>query len=274
MAKKIPEQKQTPEISTLMPVKLNYNIYGNGETIIILHGLFGSSRNWQGIAKKFSGEYRVITVDLRNHGQSGSSESMTYPEMADDIYSLMSWLSIDSTILIGHSMGGKVAMMTALNYQMQVSKLIVLDIAPVNYGHRYEKIFTAMNRLPLDKITGRNEAEVILNKSINDDGLTQFLLQNLTRSDSGFQWRINLATIEGNIELINSFPGNLDGLTWSKPAMFLGGQDSMFLQAEYNQDILKLFPAAEINLIENTGHMLHIEQPVVVYNKIGSFLHR
>lgn len=257
-----------------MPVNLHFNDIGRGNPVVILHGLFGSSRNWQGIAKELASEFRVITVDLRNHGQSGYAESMTYPEMAEDVYHLMSRLSLEPPSLIGHSMGGKVAMMIALEYQKHIKNLIVLDIAPVSYGHRYGKIFAAMNSLQPGQITSRNEAENIMNRTIEDLSLTRFLLQNLTRSGPGFQWRINIQSIEDNIEFINTFPENIDGLKCGKPVLFLGGKDSNFIQLQFNESILDLFPAAEIELIENAGHMLHIEHAVTVIAKIRSFLYR
>lgn len=257
-----------------MPVNLHFNDIGRGKPVIILHGLFGSSRNWQGIAKELASEFRVITVDLRNHGQSESADSMTYPEMAEDVYHLMSRLSLEQPALIGHSMGGKVAMMTALEYQKHIKNLIVLDIAPVNYGHRYGKIFAAMNSLQPGQITSRNEAEDLMNQTINDSSLTRFLLQNLARSGPGFQWRINIKTIEKNIELINTFPENIDSLKYGKPALFLGGKNSNFIQLQFNKAILDLFPAAVIELIENAGHMLHIEHAETVIGKIRNFLYR
>jgi len=255
-----------------MPVSLHYNDFGKGKPVIILHGLFGSSRNWKGIATILASEFRVITVDLRNHGQSGHADSMTYREMAEDVYHLMCQLSLESPVLIGHSMGGKVAMMAALEYQSYIKNLIVLDIAPVTYNHRYGKIFAAINSLQLSQFSSRNEAEIIINRTINDLSLTRFLLQNLTRSGTGFQWRINIPTIEENIELINTFPDNFDSLKWGGPALFLGGQDSRFIQLQFNEAILELFPAAEIELIENAGHMLHIEHPGMVADKIRKFI--
>ena len=257
-----------------MPVRLHYKDTGKGDPVIILHGLFGSSRNWQGIAKKLAEEFRVIAVDLRNHGQSGSAGSMLYTEMAEDLHHLMSQLSLESPSLIGHSMGGKVAMMTALKYQNRIKRLVVLDIAPVGYGHRYGKIFSALNNLPLSRITSRNEAEKIMDQTINDLDLTRFLLQNLTRSGPGFQWRINIRAIEENIEFINTFPENVDSMKWSKPALFLGGKNSKFIQPRFHKAILELFPAAEIELIDNAGHMLHIEHAGTVIGKIRKFLYR
>jgi len=256
-----------------MPVKLHYSTLGTGKPVIILHGLFGSSRNWQSVAKALAGEYRVITPDLRNHGQSEHADSMTYTEMAEDVLALIRDQSLEKVSLVGHSMGGKVAMLSALlNSPSLIEKLAVLDIAPVSYEHRYGKLFEAMHNLPLDRIKNRNEAEKILNDQINDIFLTQFLLQNLVKSEKGFEWRFNLRAIQDNIETISSFPEIEPNTKYDKPALFLGGATSHFIQPQYHDDIRKYFPNADIELIENAGHMLHIEQPEVVVDKIRNFL--
>ena len=255
-----------------MPVKLHYNIFGEGKPVIVLHGLFGSSRNWQSVAKTLSENFQIITPDLRNHGQSFHAESMSYTEMAEDVLELIKINSLDNVSLIGHSMGGKVAMINALLHSHVIDKLAVLDIAPVSYEHRYGKLFQAMQNLPLDQIKNRNEAEEILNDQINDLFLTQFLLQNMVRAEDGFKWRINLPAIQSNIESISSFPDMGNDKQYDKPALFLGGKNSHFVQPEYHDEIKKHFPNAEIELIENTGHLLHIEQPEVVVERIRQFI--
>jgi len=255
-----------------MAVKLHYKILGKGQPIMILHGLFGSSRNWQSIAKVLAENYRVITLDLRNHGQSGHAESMTYTEMAEDVLGLIKELSLENLFLMGHSMGGKVAMVIALLHPLLIEKLVVLDIAPVSYEHRYGKLFQAMQDLPLDQVKNRIEAGTILNNQINDTFLSDFLLQNLNRADNGFQWRLNLPAILDNIEFISGFPDIGPDTQYSRPALFLGGKNSHFIQAEYHNVIRDYFPRASIELIENAGHMLHIEQPEVLVERIRQFI--
>ena len=255
-----------------MPVDLHYRSFGQGQPVIILHGLFGSSRNWQSIAKKLAEKYKVFTVDLRNHGQSTHVDSMTYFEMADDINYLVKTLELNNVSLIGHSMGGKVAMITSLLYKGVVSNLVVVDIAPVDYFHTYQKLFLAMNTLPLDNIKSRKDAEIYIDEKINDSWLTQFLLQNLSRSDSGFKWQINLPSIELNITHINRFPELKDDLQFDSPSLFIGGANSEFIRPEFHESIYRYFPGARIKMIENAGHMLHVEQPGVTYESIKSFL--
>jgi pimeloyl-ACP methyl ester carboxylesterase len=255
-----------------MPASLHYNISGRGDAVIILHGLFGSSRNWQSAARILAEDFQVITPDLRNHGQSFHTASMTYQEMAEDIVRLLDDLSLAKTVLIGHSMGGKVAMVNALLHTHRIEKLAVLDIAPVSYEHRYGKLFQAMYNLPLDRIRNRSEAEEILDRQINDIFLTRFLLQNLVRSDNGFEWRINLPAIQENIEKISTFPEPGNAGVFDNPVLFLGGENSHFIQPVHRETIRRFFPQAEIEYIENAGHMLHIEQPDKTVSKLRKFL--
>lgn len=215
----------------------------------------------------------VITADLRNHGQSSHTISMTYPEMAADILQLIGELSLESVFLIGHSMGGKVAMMTALDFPEAIEKLIVLDVAPVRYEHGYGKLFDLMENLPINKIKNRNEAYDFLNREINDPLLSQFLLQNLVRGIQGFQWRINLANIKSNIERITDFPSLKADNRYEKPVLFLSGERSEFIRKEHHKIIHTYFPMADIRIMADAGHMLHAEQPDRVAAVITEYLH-
>jgi pimeloyl-ACP methyl ester carboxylesterase len=255
-----------------MTIHLHYNTTGSGEPIIILHGLFGSSRNWQGMAGRLGHTHRVLTVDLRNHGQSHQAASMTYPEMAEDVLHLVKQQALEDVTLIGHSMGGKTAMTCALLQPNAIARLVVLDIAPVPYQHRYGKLFYAMHNLPLGKIRNRREAEQALNEMIDDIKLSRFLLQNLVRTASGYRWRINLETIQNNIKHISKFPLPSPHAVYDRPALFLGGGESHFLQPVHHPAIKAHFSAARIELIDRAGHMLHIEKPDIVLDRIRQFL--
>lgn len=255
-----------------MPVKLDHNIFGEGEPVIILHGLFGSSRNWQTVARKLSDSYQVITVDLRNHGQSEHADSMTYMDMAGDIIELISDLSLDKVSLIGHSMGGKVAMKTAFEKPSLVKQLVVLDIAPVKYDRNYDVIFETMMNLPLDTIKNRQEAEHHMNEYIQDQWLCNFLLQNLVQTDQGYQWRINISAIRSNSHHVSNFSDMGTDTQYNGPTLFIGGAHSDFILEGHHDIIHGYFPKAEIDTIENAGHMLHIEQADVLVKKIKSFL--
>ncbi len=255
-----------------MPAKLHYSIQGEGQAVIILHGLFGSKKNWRSIVKQLSNYYKIISVDLRNHGQSEHTDSMTYFDMAEDIYTLIKTLRLNDVSIIGHSMGGKVAMVTSLQYENLIKELIVVDIAPVKYVHAYEKLFLAMGNLPLKNIKNRNEAEKLLDAQINDRWLTQFLLQNLIRDSQIFQWQLNLQAIKLNIAHISQFPEIDDGVQFNLPTLFLGGTESDFIREEYHETVYGYFPQAQIRMIDNAGHMLHIEQPSIVLESIKAIL--
>jgi len=198
--------------------------------------------------------------------------SMTYPEMAADVLQLAVDLSLETVYLIGHSMGGKVAMMTALDYPEAVEKLIVLDVAPVAYEHGYGKLFDLMENLPVNGIKNRDEAGEYLNREINDLQISRFLLQNLVRGIQGFQWRIDLANIRSNIQHISGFPSIRAGSRYEKPTLFLGGEKSEFIRKEYHDVIHACFPLAEIRMMAGAGHMLHAEQPDKVAAVIAEFL--
>ena len=210
-------------------MKLNYQIFGEGRPIIVLHGLFGSARNWQGIAKIMAKEFQVIAVDLRNHGQSPHLDGMTYAEMANDIQLLIDSLRIKHPVVIGHSMGGKVAMTMALSTKDLLSGLIIVDIAPVTYQHDFSQYIKAMQALPLEKITSRQIAEQTLLKSINSKTLTAFVMQNLVRTQNGFKWRINLSEIAKYLTDIIGFPDNLPLSKNRVPSLFIGGANSDYI---------------------------------------------
>jgi len=255
-----------------MSVQLHFETFGAGKPVIILHGLFGSARNWRSIAKRLASEYQVFTVDLRNHGESDHADSMYYMEMVEDIRQFLADRQLDQASLIGHSLGGKIAMAFALEYQERIEKLIVMDIAPVQYQHDFEPLVDAMLALDLDSISSRNQANDILKADIEDGGLRLFLLQNLVHNSQTFQWRINLPAIKAALPDISAFPT----FTWSSrhsgPTLFLGGNMSDYIKPEYHEEITSFFPMAEISSISDANHWLHADQPKRVVEKISRFL--
>lgn len=251
---------------------LHIQEYGQGRPVIILHGLFGSARNWQGIARSLAENHHVITPDLRNHGQSPHTDSMSYEEMADDVITLADKLKLDDIILVGHSMGGKVAMVAALKKPKRFSALIIADIAPVNYSHGFKSLVDAMHSLDLTLLKNRNDAEAELAKTIDEAGVVQFILQNLTRSDDNFYWRINLEQISASLSSISEFPESFSGMTCRLPTLFLGGSESSYLRSIYNPAIYQFFPAAEITMIEGAGHWLHAEKPGEFLKEVKTFI--
>lgn len=253
-------------------ISLNYTELGHGRPVIILHGLFGSARNWQGIARALAENYHVITPDLRNHGQSPHLDSMSYSEMANDVITIADKLNLDEIIIVGHSMGGKVAMTAALTQPERFAALVVVDIAPVDYEHDFKLFIEAMLSLNLQTLKSRAQAETTLAKVIDDISVIQLLLQNLIRSGDNFEWRINLQGIMANLDLIGQFPDTLKSSVCRLPTLFLGGSESDYLRSLYNTEIFQYFPAAEITMINGVGHWPHAEKPNDFLKQLKSFM--
>ncbi len=253
-------------------MSLNYTELGQGRPVIILHGLFGSARNWQGIARALADNYHVITPDLRNHGQSPHTDSMSYSEMANDVIAIADKLNLTEIIIVGHSMGGKVAMTAALTQPERFSALVVVDIAPVDYEHDFNRYIEAMLSLNLQTLKSRAQAETALAEVIDNISVIQLLLQNLIRSGDNFEWRINLEGIMANLDLIGQFPDTLKNNVCRLPAFFLGGSESDYLRSIYNTELFRYFPAAEITMINGAGHWPHAEKPNDFLKHLKSFM--
>jgi pimeloyl-ACP methyl ester carboxylesterase len=253
-----------------MPVELSYSEYGNGSPVIILHGLFGSGRNWQGIARRLGQRHRVLTPDLRNHGASPHASSMQYAELAADLCRLLDRLSLQQAAWIGHSLGGKVAMAAALLHPERVARIAVLDIAPVQYPRQFDAIFDALEQLPLASIRNRNDADRHLAQQITDRGLRQFLLQNLAREGNRWRWRLNLPVLRTVRDVLRGFP-DLDA-AYHGPALFLHGALSDYVRSEHQASIRRHFPAASIEAVPDAAHWLHVDQPAAVLDQITVFL--
>ena len=255
-----------------MSVRLNFKTFGEGEPVNILQGLFGSARNWRSIARKLPAKYHVFTIDLRNHGDSDHADSMYYMEMVEDIRLFLHDRHLDKASFIGHSLGGKADMAFALNYQEMLEKLIVLDIAPVQYENNFTHLVDAMLALDLTNISSRNQANDMLKADIEDAGVRLFLLQNLFHDAQGFQWRINLPAIKAALPDISAFPT----FTWSSkhsgPTLFLGGDKSDYILPAYHEEIMSFFPTAQISSIADADHWVHADQPQRVLEEISRFL--
>lgn len=252
-------------------MKLNYKKTGTGETLIILHGLFGSADNWFSIAKELEKEYTLYLVDQRNHGDSPHSEDWNYQVMAEDLNELMESEGIESAYLMGHSMGGKTVMAFALQYPEKVKKLIVADIAPRYYPLHHQVILEGLNAIPIDQIKSRKDADDILSGYIKNVGIRQFLLKSLGRNEKGgFEWKINLKTITEKIEIVGE---EIDSdQSFENPTLFMGGENSDYIKERDKIDISRLFPNSNIIYIKNAGHWLHAEQPGAVIEAVRSFL--
>ncbi len=254
-------------------MQLNYKEFGSGPPLIILHGLFGSLDNWQTVARELAQNFTVFILDLRNHGRSPHSEVHTYEAMCEDLLAFMEEHWIFETHLIGHSMGGKLAMHFALHQADKVSKLVVVDIAPKAYPGGHEIIFRALQNLPLEDIHSRAEANEWLSGAIISEPIRQFLLKNLKRTkENTFAWKPNIELLHrqyGEILREITPPG---GQTFDKPTLFVRGGRSGYISEEDVQGIKKLFPKAEIYTIPEAGHWVHAEAREEFVRVVRNFL--
>ena len=252
-------------------MQLNYKQIGQGSDVVLIHGLFGSLENLNVIAKPLSEHFRVTNVDLRNHGLSPHSDEMDYLAMATDIVELMATLKIQKAHLIGHSMGGKVAMQVALTHSELVDKLVVLDIAPVSYPARHTQILEALNSVKNADISDRKQADLIMQPYIEELGVRQFLLKSLYKNDEGkFVWRFNLSVLDNKYSTItDNINANNSCLC---ETLFIKGNDSDYILAEHRDAINALFKNVSAKIIHGAGHWLHAQKPQAVNKAINDFL--
>jgi pimeloyl-ACP methyl ester carboxylesterase len=251
---------------------LRFDEYGTATdlpTLVIVHGLFGSARNWGAIARRMASDRRVVVVDMRNHGESFRADSHSYPHMADDLAEVINSLG-GPVDLIGHSMGGKAAMQLALTRPALVGRLVVADIAPVAYGHSQVHLTQAMRRLDLSELTVRSDADRRLAQDIEDPGVRAFLLQSLDLKAAPPQWRLNLDVLEREMDRIVGWPGT-DG-SYSGPTLFLTGAASEYVRPEHRAEIKRLFPSAKMAKLPGAGHWLHADKPREFEAALRAFL--
>lgn len=264
-------------------MKLFARELGQGTPIVVLHGLYGSSDNWLTVGRILAEKYRVILVDLRNHGQSPSSPVHSYEAMSNDLLELFNQFNLSEAILIGHSMGGKVAMQFTYQNPTRVTSLVVADILPISYidkqakgygqAEQHAKIISALLSLNLELASTRDELDRKLAQSIPIKAVRQFLLKNVKRNSLGhFEWQLNVPAISQNIELLmgpvlpvgGEFPIAINTL-------FLKGQNSNYIFSEGLKQLEKLFLNFEVKAIPNAGHWLHAENPDAVINEMVRF---
>nr|WP_086940805.1 alpha/beta fold hydrolase [Thaumasiovibrio occultus] len=253
-------------------MQLNYKIEGEGYPILLIHGLFGSLSNLAQLSRTLAEKFQVISVDLRNHGQSPKSDRHDYGAMTEDIDNLCEALYIDQCHIVGHSMGGKVAMSFAQRYPNRVDKVVVLDIAPIAYSKgRHDNVFAGLNHVTayLNTITSRNEAESYLAIHVKDPGVRQFLLKSLKRADKGFEWQFNVASLWRNYQHIMGWQPEP---AYEGPVLFVKGENSEYILPEYRDAIMRQFPHAKAHMVANTGHWLHAEKPDAVSRIVNRFL--
>lgn len=240
-------------------MKLHSTISGQGEAVLLLHGLFGESTNLQKLARHLADFYQVHSLDTRNHGRSPFSEVMDYSSMALDVVDYMHAHTLASAHFIGHSMGGKTAMTLALNYPAYVNRLVVADIAPVSYPPHHEMIIKGLCAIKPDTLSSRNEADALLAEYVHPLSVRQFLLKNLYRQQNGgFAWRFNLNTIIHCYDNILAAPPV--GEAFEEPMLFIAGTESDYIVPEYKDKIRVLFPKASLKKMPGASHWLHAEQ--------------
>lgn len=248
---------------------LHYRELGVGPPLVILHGLFGSSDNWQSLAKRFSSFYTVYLIDLRNHGHSPWSDSHTYDDMVDDVHAWCLKKNLHSICLIGHSMGGKVAMLWAQKHPKSIHKLMVVDMGVKAYDMHHQDVIEAIHSLELKSLSSRSEADAILKVKIASYEVRQFILKNLYWIEKGkLAWRMNVDVLEANMpNILSALPQKE---SWT-PTLFLRGRNSNYVLDADIAEIEKLFPDSVIETIENAGHWVHAEQPDAFFDSIMGF---
>jgi len=250
-------------------MQLHYHRSGQGRPLVILHGLFGTWENLGSSVKALAETWDVIAPDLRNHGRSPHTEQHSYPLMAADVGDLLNQLGLEKVAILGHSMGGKVAMEFALNHPERVEKLIVVDIAPVQYPAHHKEIFNAINAMDLEQITSRKEADSQLSQWVQSAGVRAFLLKNLYRDGDRFCWRANFKVLESDYANIAAAP--IDG-EFKKPTLFIKGAQSNYILPEYQQAVVSRFPQVTLKIINEAGHWPHAEKPEIFLRIVRNFL--
>jgi len=250
---------------------LHYQQLGKGEHIVLIHGLFGSLENLNMVAKALSQFYCVTSIDVRNHGNSFHRQSMNYNELAQDVINLLDSLSIESCCILGHSMGGKIAMQMALSFPNRIKKLIVADIAPIKYPAHHLTIIKGLQAIDLIKVNKRKDADDQLAIYVDNVGIRQFLLRNLSiNKDEQFYFKCSLTNIEqGYHQIMQGLEINKDNdeAPFTGDTLFIKGGTSKYILPEHQSLIKNLFPNAKAKIIQGAGHWLHAEK-TTAFNKL------
>lgn len=246
-------------------------IEGSGKSLLILHGFLGMSDNWKTLGVQFASDFQVHILDLRNHGRSLHSEEFSYELMVQDVFEYCQAHNLEKINIIGHSMGGKVAMLLAATHPELVDKLIVADIGPKFYPQHHHDILAGLNAVDFSVKPARNDVEEIMAKYIPDFGTRQFLMKNLYWKEPGqLAFRFNLAVFNTKMDEIG-VPLS-ENLIFSKPTLFIRGGNSNYILDSDFENIQYHFPNSTIETIPDVGHWLHAENPASFYQKVSSFL--
>lgn len=246
----------------------------HGSRVVFLHGLFGQGKNWTQIGKALTGTHRILLVDLPHHGRSAWSERFDFVEIADRVAEALS--ADDPVALVGHSLGGKVAMVLALRHPELVERLCVVDVSPVVYDHmdEFAGYIEAMKGIDLDALAQRGDADAALETAVPNGTVRSFLLQNLRREGDGWRWQVNLDVIRDDLAAVGGWPEEaLAGLTpYDGPVLWIGGADSHYVEDEYAAAMDRWFPRNRRVTVKGAGHWVHSEQPDVFVEVLRRFV--
>jgi esterase len=243
---------------------LHATVHGQGPALFVLHGLFGSADNWSSLGKRWSSQFEVHLIDLRNHGRSPHFPTHSYPEIAADVLDYMGHCKLNSAHVLGHSMGGKAAMTLACAAPNAVKSLLVADIGPWAYPIHHASILKAMQELNPSRFLQRKEAETAFAQSGLDSGTRLFLLKNLYWEGNTLAWRLNLNALAKHIEEVGK-PLPKDAL-FNGPTLFVRGELSSYIPADAIDQIKTHFPSAHLQTLRAAGHWLHADQPEAFYH--------
>ena len=249
-----------------------YQVLGQGKPLIVIHGLFGTSDNLKQIAKALSDQFKIYLIDAPAHGDSSTPSPLTLTSMAKDVIEFADEQGLAQFSLLGHSLGGKIAMEVALLENDRVDKLIVADIAPVQYTNRHDHIIEGLNAIGLTQLENRQQANHILAQYIDDAGIRGFLLKSLTRAEktqTGWKWRFDLTALE--LGYANLIKAN-SKLTFDRPTLYIIGGNSNYVLPEHKSEIVTRFQSVSVKVIQNAGHWLHAEKPTAFIKICRDFL--
>ncbi|MFK7935783.1 MAG: alpha/beta fold hydrolase [Saprospiraceae bacterium] len=251
-------------------MNLNFKTFGQGDPIIILHGLFGTLDNWQTLAKQLATNYTVYIVDQRNHGRSPHADEFNYHILAEDLHAFMENNWIYKARIIGHSMGGKTALQFALEYPDMVEQLVVVDMGLKAYQGGHAEIFAALLAMDVRSISDRKAAASFLEPRIPNLGVRQFLLKNLTRNkEGGYRWKMNLPVLHARYaDILAAIESNE---IFEEDALFIRGGQSNYVQTEDWEAIQQTFPQATLATVADAGHWVHAEKPQELLQLVTEF---
>jgi esterase len=254
-----------------MALKLHFSRTGEGPPVVLLHGLFGAGGNLGALARALQDRFDVYSVDLPNHGRSDWLANADLPAMAEAVRQWLDEQSLAEVHVIGHSLGGKVAMQLALAHPARIASIVVADIAPVEYPPHHDSVFAALDAVVAGQCDSREAAAQLMAAHLEEEGVIQFLLMSLQRGPDGiYDWRFNLAGIKAGYQAVRAAP--LSAQAYAGPALFIKGGDSNYIREQHRQTILALFPTAAVKVMPGCGHWLHAQQPRLFNGIVSRFL--